>query len=161
MKYSTEFWSAVITQGIKNIWLFTKAEMKVIFIIILLLAIAFHSIGIAAYLAVLLAIGISLADIIPVIGSGIIFIPWIISEWLIGDVNQGLILLVLYFGMAIIKIILEPLFLGKDLELPFWLPVAVVIVCTLVFNVFGILVSSILIPFISAYRQVSKRIINS
>lgn len=157
MKHSKQFWSEVISKGIQNIWLFTKAEFKVIAIIILLMAFAFNYIGIGIFMSLLIAIGISLIDLIPVVGSGIVFIPWIIIEWILGNPTQGWKLLAIYFTMTILKQLLEPFFLGKDLEVPFWLPIVVLIICTIVFNVFGIIVSAILIPFISAYRQVSKK----
>ncbi|XJS11630.1 permease [Aerococcaceae bacterium WGS1372] len=152
-----QFCSEVMTIGIRNIWLFTKAEFKVITIITLLMSFTFNYIGMSMIFAFLIAIGISLIDLIPIVGSGIIFMPWIIIEWLSVDPNQAWQLLVIYLSITIIKQLIESFFLGKDLELPFWLPIVVVIACTMIFNVFGIMVSAILIPFISAYLQVSRK----
>ena len=37
MNSNTQFWGEVFSTGVKNIWLFAKAEVKVIGIVILLL----------------------------------------------------------------------------------------------------------------------------
>lgn len=157
MYSNTQFWSEVFSTGIKNIWLFAKAEVKVIGIVILLLFLGFWGIGYTPSIAIAIALGISLLDLVPVIGAGLVFIPWVIIEWIIGDPSHGWLLLFLYLGVEIIQQLIEPFFLGKDLELPFWMPAVIMILCALIFNVLGIVVASILIPFIAAYRQVRKK----
>lgn len=157
MYSNTQFWSEVFSTGIKNIWLFAKAEVKVIGIVILLLFLGFWGIGFTPSIAIAIALGISLLDLVPVIGAGLVFIPWVIIEWIFGDPSQGWLLLFLYIGVEIIQQLIEPFFLGKDLELPFWMPAVIMILCALIFNILGIVVASILIPFIAAYRQVRKK----
>lgn len=159
MPSNTQFWSDVFSTGVKNIWLFAKAELKVVGIVIFLFILGFWGIGITPSIAVLLALGISVLDLVPVIGSGLIFIPWIIIEWVLGNPNLGWYLLFIYAGVSIIKQLIEPFFLGKDLELPFWMPAVIMLICTLIFNLLGIILASILIPFIAAYRQVKNSII--
>lgn len=157
MNLNTQFWGEVFSTGVKNIWLFAKAEVKVIGIVILLLFLGFWGIGYEPGYAIAFAIGISLLDLIPVVGAGIAFIPWVIIEWIFGDPSQGWLLLFLYIGVEIIEQLIEPFFLGKDLELPFWLPAVIMILCAVIFNVLGIVVASVLIPFIAAYRQVRNK----
>lgn len=157
MGNNTTFWSEVLTKGIQNIWLFTKAEFKVIGVVIVLMIMGFDFIGISTGLAILLAIVISLIDLIPVIGSGIVFIPWVLYEFITKDPSQAWGLLAIYLIITIAKQLLEPYFLGKDLELPFWLPITITIGCTIIFNVFGIVVAAVIIPFIAAYKQVSQK----
>lgn len=157
MNSNTQFCGEVFSTGVKNIWLFAKAEVKVIGIVILLLILGFWGIGYDPGYAIAFAIGISLLDLIPVVGAGIAFIPWVIIEWIFGDPSQGWLLLFLYIGVEIIEQLIEPFFLGKDLELPFWLPAVIMILCAVIFNVLGIVVASVLIPFIAAYRQVRNK----
>lgn len=157
MNLQSRFWSEVFSTGIKNIWLFAKAEVKVIGIVLFLLFLGFWGIGFNPIMAVGMAIGISLLDLVPVVGAGLVFIPWVIIEWIFGNPDQGSLLLFLYIGVEIIQQLIEPFFLGKDLGLPFWMPAVITVVCAFVFNLFGVVVASILIPFISAYKQVSRK----
>lgn len=154
MKTEKGFWADVLSAWFTNIKLYAKAEIKIIGLIFIIIMLGLNFIGYE--MAGLIAVGITLLDLLPVIGSGIIFIPWILFEWILGNPEQGWGLLFLYLFIAIGKQVIEPYFLGKDLELPFWLPIIIIIGSTFIFNIFGIVIASLLIPLIAAYRQVSK-----
>lgn len=151
---TTNFWGQVLKQTFKNIWVFAWTQLKLLVLVFFVLGLGLHYLGIPW--AWLLAVVIALLDALPVIGSGIVFVPWILYQWLLGDTSLGFWLLGLYLLVALMKQALEPFFLGRDLALPFWLPLLVTIICTLVFNVMGIVVSALVIPFLSAYRQVRR-----
>lgn len=153
MKSERGFWADVLAAWYKNLKLFAKAELKLIGLIYILLLLGLNLIGYE--MAWLIALGISLLDLLPVIGSGMVFIPWVLIEWLGGSTENAFWLLILYLVIALAKQLIEPFFLGKDLQLPFWLPIVILLISTLLFNVFGIIVSSLLIPLVAAYRQVS------
>lgn len=146
------FWKQVFLHTIQNIKLYLGAELKLLFLTILIYGLSFWALDIR--LAWLIAIGIALVDLFPVVGAGIVFVPWILIEWLQGDSQTGWWLFAIYLAVTLLTEILQPILIGKDLKLPIWLPVVITIVCTLVFNLFGIIVASILIPLISAYQQV-------
>lgn len=154
MKTDRGFWPDVLSAWLKNIKLYAKAEIKIIGIIFLIILVGLNLIGYE--MAWLLAIAITLLDLLPVVGSGLVFIPWVLYEWIAGVPSQGWGLLFLYLFIAVSKQIIEPYFLGKDLELPFWMPIVIIIASTFIFNIFGIVIASLLIPLIAAYRQVSK-----
>src|SRR5699024_12850640 len=118
MNLNTQFWGEVFSTGVKNIWLFAKAEVKVIGIVILLLFLGFWGIGYEPGHAIAFAIGISLLDLIPVVGAGIAFIPWVIIEWIFGDPSQGWLLLFLYIGGEIIEHLIDPSVLGTCVDIP-------------------------------------------
>lgn len=63
------------------------------------------------------AIIIALLDIFPVLGVGTVLIPWGVSSLITGNVVLGIELLVLYFIISFIRNIIEPKFVGTNLNL--------------------------------------------
>lgn len=148
------FWKQVFLHTIQNIKLYVGAEAKLLLLTVIIYGVAFWALDIQ--LAWIMAIGISLVALLPVIGAGIVFIPWILIEWLQGDTQVGWWLFAIYIGVELLTEILQPLLIGKDLKLPFWLPIVVTLMCTIAFNLFGVMVAGIVIPLISAYFQVKE-----
>lgn len=148
----TVFWKQVFLHTIQNIKLYVGAEAKLLLLTVIIYGVGFWVLDI--HLAWLMAIGISLVALLPVIGAGVVFIPWILIEWLQGDTQVGWWLFTIYLGVELLTEILQPLLIGKDLKLPFWLPIVVTLMCTIAFNLFGVMVAGIVIPLISAYSQV-------
>lgn len=145
------FWQQLVLKGTKNIKTYLIAQMKLLVIVFFALAASF--IVLDVNLAVLLALGIAILDLLPVIGSGLVFLPWIIFEWFWGDNTLAWQLALVYVIVIILKQIGELLLVGHDLQLPFWIPLMVTLICSLLFNVFGFLVAAVIIPFISAFWQ--------
>ncbi|MFW5412704.1 AI-2E family transporter [Aerococcus urinaeequi] len=148
------FWKQVFLHTIQNIKLYVGAEAKLLLLTFIIYGVGFWVLDI--HLAWLMAIGISLVALLPVIGAGVVFIPWILIEWLQGDTQVGWWLFAIYLGVELLTEILQPLLIGKDLKLPFWLPIVVTLMCTIAFNLFGVMVAGIVIPLISAYFQVKE-----
>lgn len=148
------FWKQVFLHTIQNIRLYVGAEAKLLLLTVIIYGVGFWVLDI--HLAWLMAIGISLVALLPVIGAGVVFIPWILIEWLQGDTQVGWWLFAIYLGVELLTEILQPLLIGKDLKLPFWLPIVVTLMCTVAFNLFGVMVAGIVIPLISAYFQVKE-----
>ena len=67
--------------------------------------------------AFLLAILISVVDILPILGTGTILIPWAIFAFITGDVGLGTGLLILYGVVLIIRQITEPKIVGNSIGL--------------------------------------------
>lgn len=63
------------------------------------------------------AIGISILDALPVLGSGVALVPWSLVCLLRGDMVRAVGLLGIYATAAILRSILEPKLLGKQLGL--------------------------------------------
>lgn len=68
-----------------------------------------NPIGIAAIIAVV--------DILPVLGTGTIIIPWSIIELLLGNTLRGVCLLILYLIVTVVRNILEPKIVGNHIGL--------------------------------------------
>lgn len=67
--------------------------------------------------ALLLGIGIAVLDALPVLGSGIIFIPWSIIMLINGNIYAAAILITTYLVCQIVREVLEPKLIGKRIGL--------------------------------------------
>ncbi|MGX7106485.1 AI-2E family transporter [Hutsoniella sourekii] len=149
-----DFWSRVFQLTFQNIKRLARAEFKVLGLSIILYGLAFYLLDYAYFW--LIGVGIAVFSLLPVLGAGMIFVPWIIYEVFFHSPNQALWLFLVYIGVELVKQVAETWFLGKDLAIPWWLPVIVMIASSLLFNVFGVIISSLLIPFIAAFKEVQR-----
>ena len=88
----------------------------------LILSITFTEISIGLTLlrvpnALLIAFCIAVFDILPVLGTGGIMIPWAILSLITGDLFRGIGLLVLYLIITVIRNIIEPKIVGHQVGL--------------------------------------------
>jgi sporulation integral membrane protein YtvI len=60
---------------------------------------------------------VGLLDILPVLGPGTIFVPWIIISFIVGNTGLGLGLLVLYAVITAVRYMLEPRIIGDNVGL--------------------------------------------
>lgn len=67
--------------------------------------------------AAVLAFMIAVFDILPVFGVGFILVPWGIVSFVSGDIRVGSILLVSYAVIAIVRNIIEPKIVGREVGL--------------------------------------------
>lgn len=103
---------------IKNI--FTDCILKFIFgyfLIMLItfveLLIGFFALGVDNY--VLTAAAVSLIDILPVLGTGTVLLPWSFLLFLQGDVKLAVGMIVLYIVISVIRNFTEPKIIGKQI----------------------------------------------
>ena len=88
--------------------------------------------------AMLVALLIAIFDILPVLGTGGIMIPWAILTALGGDMGRALALLVVYVIITIIRNIIEPRIVGKQIGLHPVLTLMSMFVGTHLFGVVGL-----------------------
>lgn len=65
--------------------------------------------------AFILAIIIAIFDIMPVLGTGGIYVPWAIVNLIMGDYRLGIALLVLYGIITVVRYMIEPKVVGQQL----------------------------------------------
>lgn len=65
--------------------------------------------------ALLLAVVIAIVDVLPVLGIGIILVPWGLVEIIFGNAGLGIGLLVLFGVATVVRQIAEPKIVGKNL----------------------------------------------
>lgn len=100
---------------IDTILKFLRAYGLITLITFLELFVAFTVLGIKY--AFLIALVIAVIDILPVLGTGTVLIPWSIFLLLIGDYYTGIALIIVYIVIAVIRQIIEPKIVGKYIGL--------------------------------------------
>ena len=108
---------------LKNIWIYLTETLFVVirsYILIMLLtftelALLFHLFGIEN--AVLKAALIAMLDILPILGTGGIMIPWAITSLVLGYTKLGIQLFVIYGIVTVVRNYVEPKIVGAQLGL--------------------------------------------
>lgn len=85
--------------------------------------------------APLLAFLLSIFDMLPIIGVGTVLVPWSVFELLFGSFSRGIGLGILFFVNLVVRQIIEPKILGKNLGIH---PIISLIMLYLGYAVFGI-----------------------
>ena len=85
---------------------------------------------------VLIALCIAIVDILPILGSGTILIPWGIISLFMGHIGRGIGLLVIYVIITVLRQYIEPKLVAGQLGLP---PIATLIGMYLGLKLFGVL----------------------
>ncbi len=80
------------------------------------LSLAFMVLGLEY--ALLLALIISVVDILPVLGTGTVLVPWGAIMLALGDIRLGIGLLVTYAVITVVRQVLEPKIIGKFIGIP-------------------------------------------
>lgn len=80
------------------------------------LLVAFMLIGVD--FSFVLALLTSLIDILPVLGTGTILVPWSIASIILGNYGRGIGLLITYAVITVVRQILEPKIIGKFIGIP-------------------------------------------
>lgn len=68
--------------------------------------------------AILLALLVAVVDALPVLGSGAVLIPWALVSMIGGNYKTSIALVVIFAANVIIRNILEPRLIGKQIGLP-------------------------------------------
>ncbi len=88
--------------------------------------------------AILLAALIAVFDIFPIVGAGLILLPWTVITFIQGDTLQGIGLAVLYVVVIVVREIMEPRIVGKQVGLPPLVTLACMFVGTSLFGGVGL-----------------------
>ncbi len=80
-----------------------------------------------------------IVDIIPVLGTGTVLIPWAVYNLIIGNVGLGIGLLVLYAVITVLRQILEPKLVANQAGLPAIATIMAMFIGARLFGAFGIL----------------------
>lgn len=65
--------------------------------------------------ALLFALIIAFIDVLPILGSGTVLIPWSLYSFAIGDIRMGISVLILYLVITVIRQAIEPKILGEQI----------------------------------------------
>lgn len=81
---------------------------------------------------------IALIDIVPVLGTGTVLIPWAIISFLTGNVGMGIGLIIIYAVIAVIRQIIEPKLVAGQFDLPAIVTIASMFIGTKLFGAIGL-----------------------
>lgn len=112
-------------------WL--RSELTLIAVTFLLLLVGFTWMGLD--FALLAATFIALVDALPVLGTGMILIPWALGALVIGQIDRALAVAALYAAVTIVHAMLEPRLLAGQVGLP---PITTLLAIYLGFHLMGV-----------------------
>lgn len=121
-----------------NTFLKTVSKMLKAYGLIMLITFVELAIGLTILrvdYSVVLALLISLVDIFPIVGTGTILIPWALIDLIMGNVWMGVGVLIIYAVILIVRNILEPRIVGRQIGMP---PLVTLIAMYLGLRIFGI-----------------------
>jgi len=107
---------------------------------------------------VLIGVGIAIMDALPILGSGMIFIPWSIIEVINGNLYSAAILFTIYLICQIVREILEPKLIGNRIGIkPLYTLISMYVGIKL-FSIAGFFLGPIgLLIIITVYKVLSEK----
>jgi sporulation integral membrane protein YtvI len=132
----------------KGIALYIKAQAKMISITFIVILIALVLLGVEN--AFVISVVAAIFDILPLLGVGTVFIPWIIYLIIVGKISLAIWLSALFLVVVLTRQILEPKITGDSLGVSAFTMLAFMIVSLSLFGVAGVILSPILMILIKA-----------
>lgn len=131
-------WRPQIRQVKQEVWTSTIGYVKAQLMVILIATI--YSVTTLSILrvpyAVLIGILVGVADVLPLLGPGTVYLPWAAYAAFTGDLKMAVILLVIFGIQAVIRQVVEPRLVGEQMGLH---PLATLFAIYMGFQVFGAL----------------------
>ncbi len=94
---------------------------------------------------VIIAFVTCIVDIIPILGTGTILLPWLVISFIMGNYGMGIGLLIMYIVISVIRQIIEPKFVAGQLGLPPFLTIIALYLGLKIFGVLGMIIMPVLI----------------
>ena len=114
-------------------WKWVKAESILCLVTFAMLLLGFWYLRLDYVL--LPAVLIALIDALPVLGTGVVLVPWGVYHLLLGSVPRGVALLALYAAITLVRSLLEPKIMAAQAGLP---PLTALAAMYLGFSLFGV-----------------------
>lgn len=92
-----------------------KAQFKIMVILIIIMFFTFTILS--SDYALLLALLIGFIDLLPVFGTGMVFWPWAVIDFVNGNYVRAVVILVLYLVCQVVKQVLQPKMVGDSIGL--------------------------------------------
>ena len=102
----------------------------------------------------LIAVGVSLLDLLPVIGSGIVFVPWAIIALIAKNPHMAIVVGATYIAMVVLRMVLDPIITGKSVGLSPWITLLASVGGLILFGGAGMILG----PVIAAVANVLYRV---
>ncbi|GGG83950.1 sporulation integral membrane protein YtvI [Paenibacillus radicis (ex Gao et al. 2016)] len=132
----------------KGIAGYIKAQAKMISITFIVIFVSLLLLGVNN--ALMISVIAAIFDILPLLGVGTIFIPWIIYLFIVGQTSLAIWVSVLFLVVVLARQILEPKITGDTLGVSAFTMLAFMIISLKLFGIAGVILSPILIILIKA-----------
>ena len=90
--------------------------------------------------AILIALLIAILDLLPVLGTGTVLIPWGIINLILGNYFIGFALIILYVAILVIRNVIEPKIISKQVGLHPLITLLCIFIGLKLFGVLGMLI---------------------
>lgn len=108
--------------------------------------------------AFLLGVGIAILDALPIVGSGMIFIPWSIVMLLKGNIYAAAILITIYLLSQVIREVLEPKLIGNRIGIKPIFTLISMYVGLKLFSIAGFFLGPVgLVIILTTYKVISEK----
>lgn len=103
--------------------------------------------------ALVISLFIALVDILPVLGTGTVLIPWGVASLVLGRTSTGISLLALYFTVFIVRTIVEPKIVGNQLGLHPLVALMAMFVGLKALGVAGLILGPAIVVIVQAFMK--------
>lgn len=108
--------------------------------------------------ALLLGIGIAIFDAFPILGSGLILVPWALVKLLGRNLVGAIILLVMYFLCQCIRQLLEPKLLGNGIGIDPLMTLGAIYVGLRLFGILGVVLGPIAVVILKTlWKEIGEK----
>jgi len=132
----------------RGIAAYLKAQMKLISITFIGIFVGLLLLGVSN--AFTLALISAILDLLPLLGVPVLFIPWVVYLFLVGNSTLAIWLLVLLAVVMLVRQIMEPKITGNTLGVSAFTMLACMIISLSLFGVAGLILSPILLILMKA-----------
>jgi sporulation integral membrane protein YtvI len=130
---------------------FLKAQLIILTITFIESLIGLNIIGVRY--AFLISVFVSIVDILPVLGTGSVYVPWAIISILMGNTKMGISLLILYGIIVPVRYLVEPKIIGHQLGIHPLLTLMSMFVGIKLFGVGGVILGPTIVVIIKAFQN--------
>ncbi len=102
---------------------------------------------------IFIAFAIAVIDIIPVLGTGTVLIPWAVISFIMGNIGLGIGVLVLYIVILVIRQIIEPKLVAGQVGLPAIVTIIAMYVGSKTMGVLGFFILPFIVILIKVFSD--------
>lgn len=133
--------ATVVSETFKSLGQYIKAQLIIISITFVELLIAFIILGQDYPLT--LALLVCLIDALPILGTGIVILPWAIYSAVTGNIGFGIGLLIAYLVITVVRQLVEPKIVSKNLGVHPFLTLLAMYFAFKLFGLVGLIIGPI------------------
>lgn len=151
-----EFLSQMIKDTGKGLKGYLKAQLMLMGITFIILTTGLMILKVPYF--ILIAIAISIVDVLPILGSGVIIVPWSIISFILGNGYLGKGLAVIYIILIITRQILEPKIMGKEIGVRPLYTFLATILGSLILGPIGLILGPLIAVLVTSIIRTKKEI---